>query len=392
MHSRRSILGATLAVSAHSLLRTRSSGAQSESDRVQAVAPGLAGYLAQSPLSIASLDQMTPLTYGDAKLQMDTVGFALPFDMADSSAVHDWTAASFSVALPQPLRVNALRDDFQELTGFGIGQVFSGVEIGEPPAMATMIRGDLDANVVQAAQRAVGYQDTEVDGRVVLTIGANGEMDFSNPVQQMALARLNNAAFLDDGTLVYTPTIELMRQMLNPADTLDQQPLVQQALAGLDGPVISAVLLGLGSLLPGIPALPSSAQSHDEVAGIMLTAQAREPAPIVLTAIAAITPGGPLWTGGGGLATPNPGVAKSVGKFSLVYASAEEAALAAGQIEERLATGQSIVTMRPWSDMLASWSAVARSGTSTVLVTLEWPELPRPFDLVSRRDTAFITG
>lgn len=392
MYTRRSFLGAFLALPALSLLRTLPAGAQADSERARSIDPGLYGYLAQSPLSIASLDQVTPLTYGNAKLQMDTLGFALRFDMIEANAVQDWTAANFSVALPQPFRMNALRDDFRDLTGFGIGQIFSGAEIGEPPAMATMIRGALDPDTIQAAQRVIGYRDTEIDGRLVLTIGPDGEMDLSNPVQKMAMARLNNATFLDDGTLVYTPTLDLMRQMLNPSVTLDQQPLVQQALAGLDGPVISAVLLGLGALLPGIPALPNSAQSQDEVAGIMLTAQAREPAPTVLTAIAAITPGGPLWGRGGEVATPNPGVAKSVGKFSLVYASAEEAALAAGQIEERLATGQSLVTTQPWSEMLANWSAVAQTGTNTVLVTLEWPELPRPFDLITRRDVGFITG
>ncbi len=392
MLSRRSLLGGAFALPALLLVRPLPAGAQSESGRARSIDPGLFGYLAQSPLSIASLDHATPLTYGNAKLQMDTLGYAVPFDMADSTAVDDWMAANYSVSLPQVFRMNALRDDFQDLTGLEIGQIFSGAEIGEPPAMATMLRGDFDSDAIQAAQRSIGYQEAEVDGRLVLTIGPDGEMDFSNPVQQMALARLNNAAFLDDGTLVYTPTLDLMRQMLNPSATLEQQPLVQQALAGLDGPTISAVLLGLGTLIPGIPALPGSAQSQDEVAGIILTAQAREPAPTVLTAIAGITPGGPLWARAGGVATPNPGVAKSVGKFSLVYARSEEAALAAGQIEERVATGQSIVTMQPWSEILASWSAVAQPGANTVLVTLEWPELPRPFDLIFQRDTGFITG
>lgn len=388
MYSRRLLLAAGLGLAAGSVGWNWPAGTSATTNRVQPVDPVLVDYLSMSPVSIASLDRAIPFTFGNAQLQMETLGLALPFDRSDDAALAAWVSAIYSVALPQPIRVNALRDDLRDLLGFEIGQVFSGAECGEPPEMATFLRGDFDVEAVRATQQALGYQQTEIDGQLVMTLGPDGEMDLENPVQRMAMSRLNNASFLADGTLVYTATLSLMREVWDRAATLDGQPLVQQALEGLDGPLISAVLLGPGALIPEVPFGLEPPRSNDQIADVMLTMQAREEAPLVIAGIAGITPGGPLQ--GDSAATPS--APKSVGKFSLVYASASDAATAAGQIDARLASGESQATGQPWRDMLVSWSAVARPESTTVLLTLEWPEIPRPFDLVFRRDIAFISG
>ena len=86
------------------------------------------------------------------------------------------------------------------------------------------------------------------------------------------------------------------------------------------------------------------------------------------------------------------GEPKSVTKMSLVYLTPDEAAAAAGQIENRLATGNSVAQERPWTDMFTSWSAVQGADPSTVLVTLEWIGVPRSLELIFNRDIGFITG
>ena len=54
-------------------------------------------------------------------------------------------------------------------------------------------------------------------GRPVYSLFEDASQDLTNPVSAMALARMNNSTFLDDGTLVYASTLELIEQVLTPA-------------------------------------------------------------------------------------------------------------------------------------------------------------------------------
>jgi hypothetical protein len=136
MVTRRMFLGSalgmsTVAVAPGRLLAAKSPAAGAPAD------PELARYLALAPASVVTLDQATPVTYGNAKLQADTLGFALPFDSANEEARRDWVNGTYTVALPSTFRNYGFMDDFASLTGFEIGQVFSGVELGEPPDVIT---------------------------------------------------------------------------------------------------------------------------------------------------------------------------------------------------------------------------------------------------------------
>lgn len=391
MLDRRSFLASVLGLSALAIAPPRIFAAQSPSAGVS-IDPALTDYLALSPVSIASLDQATPFTFGNAQLQMDALGFQLPFDMSDDEALHNWIEGTYTVTLPSAFRTYALNDQFEELIGFTISQVFSGAEIGEPPNMVSILRGDFDIEQIRATQVAQGYQQLDVDGHQVYSLSEEGDFSLTNAVQALALSKLNNSAMLDDGTLVYTPTLDLMRTMFTPGQTLSEQPWVQQAVAALDLPLMNGMVLGLGALAPGIPAELLQPQSDDEIADFILSMREQEPSPIVLAAIVGTTPGGPLPGISGDPEPLAPGELQAKSKFALVYNSPEEATLAASQIEDRLATGSSLVRKSPWSDMLASWSAVADPELSTVLLTLEWIDMPRTLDLVYSRDTAFITG
>ena len=96
-------------------------------------------------------------------------------------------------------------------------------------------------------------------------------------------------------------------------------------------------------------------------------------------------------------ATPDPltlpAQPKSVSKFALAYATPDDAETAARQIEERLASGSSVVKKAPWTELFSTWTAVPNAEQSSVLLTLEWRDRPaRTVDLVFSRDLGFITG
>ena len=160
------------------------------------VDPDLWGYLSLSPLSVANLSQAMPLLAGNQRLQADTLGFALPFDMNDDAQMHAWIQGTFNVTTPSFILKNVMRPEWDELTGFDITQISSGAEIGEPPSMVTFLRGTFDPRLIRAAQLLGGYKQMEIDGHVVMSLFETEELDLTNPLHAMVLARMNNSTIL----------------------------------------------------------------------------------------------------------------------------------------------------------------------------------------------------
>lgn len=397
MLSRRRFLSAALALPSLALVPPSLTRAQA-SPSGALVDPDLWHYLTLSPTSIASPMQAMPLLAGNQLLQAETLDIALPFDMNDDEQMHAWIQGMHSVTTPVFILQHVMRPEWDELTGFDISQITTGAEIGEPPAQVTFLRGTFDPTFVQAAQLLGGYTPLEVGGRVVMSLNETDDVDLTNTLQSMVLARMNNSTMLDDGTLVYAPTLELIEQVLAPESTLSDLPEVVRAINTLDEPLISGAVLGPGNFLPGIPVEMFVPQSQDEIAAAILAMREQEPAPVVLAAIAGSTPGGPISLDEVAIdATPDPfGLTtqpKSVTKLALAYATPEEAEIAAGQIQERLATGSSMVDQQPWTELFSTWSAVANPETSSVLLTIEWRDRPaNTLALIYNRDLGFVTG
>jgi hypothetical protein len=286
-----------------------------------------------------------------------------------------------------------MRDDFSSLTGFEIGQVTSGAEIGEPPSVVSFLRGTFDTAQIQQTQLGLGYQQLDVDGHAVFSLSETDSFDPSVPVQRMALARLNNSTVLDDGTLVYASTLELLRTVLAPAITLASLPPVEQAVNTLDTPLITSALLGPGAFLMSIPPEFFQPENQDEIVEAIRDQMDQEPAPIVLTAIAGNTPGGPLPSPDLS-STPELGAGpKSLSKFALVYATPDDATTAAAQIQERLASGFSAYSQQPWTELFAATEVVPNPDQASVLLTIEWiGRAATTTDLIFRRDLGFISG
>lgn len=395
MLSRRRFVSAAIGLAAVPLVAPALARAQAAPGSAS-VDPTLFDYLSLSPSSVANLAQATSLIAGNQQLQAETLDIALPFDLNNDDQTHEWIVGMFNVALPSFLLKNVMRDDFVSVTGFDITQVTSGAEIGEPPEMVTFVRGAFDPAAVQAVQLLNGYQQLEVAGRPVFSLFPDAQIDLTHPVSSMAIARMNNSTFLDDGTLVYAATLDLIEQVLTPQSTLLEQPGVQQALDTLDSPLISSVVLGPGSFLPGLPPELLLPSTQDEIAEAMEAlreqANAQTQAPIVLAAIAGDTPGGPIEfdTRDAASLASQP---DSLTKLALVYATPDEAQTAATQIEERLSAGESIVTRTPWSELFSEWSAVPNPAQSSVLLSIKWNgRAGRALNLLFNRDLGFITG
>ncbi|MCA9858761.1 MAG: hypothetical protein KC438_03525, partial [Thermomicrobiales bacterium] len=190
---------------------------------------------------------------GNAQLQADALDIPLPVDTDDEERVHTWQLGMGNVPIPEILRrTEQIYFGMQQVTGYQLSQIYSGVETGDPANMVTLVRGDLDPVVIQAAQEDVGYQRQEIDGHPIFALDQDREME-SVGTLDLVSGRLACSTFLDDGTLVYAPTLDLIESLLAPESTLLDLPAVTQAIDTLDEPLISAALAGPGALLPYTP-------------------------------------------------------------------------------------------------------------------------------------------
>ena len=394
MISRRQFMATASGLSAVALTGPASARAQTPPSGTSAD-PTLVDFLSLSPSSIANISQAVPLMAGNQLIQAETLGIALPFDVNNEDQMHEWIVGSFNVTLPSFIMQNVFRDDFILNTGFDVSQIASGAEAGEPPSMVTFLRGTFDPLAIQAVQLLNGYKQLEINGRLVLSLFEDAELDLTHPVSAMALARMNNSTVLDDGTLVYASTLELVEQVLTPGPTLLEQPGILQAVNTLDTPLISSAVLGPGNFMPSIPVelfLPSSQDDIAEAMEVLREQVVQEPGPLVLAAIIGDSPGGPIEfeTRDAISIASQP---DSLSKLAIVYTSPEDAQTAAVQIEERLATGSSIFNLTPWSEMFEHWTVSPNPEQSSVLISIKWlGRAGRAINLAFHRDLGFITG
>lgn len=355
--------------------------------------PTLWDYLSLSPASVYSLEQPIAALAGNAELQMATIGLPFPIDPTDDAQRKEWARATLNVGTPSVLSTFALVDDAADLLGFDVSDIASSAEVGASEDVLTFVRGPFDPDRVFAAQRANGYRELEIDGRTVMTLGEDAEIDLDNPIQRVAVVRLNNSTFLNDGTLVYTPSLALLQSTLAPQATVAESPFVAQAMATLDQPLIVSAVLGPSMFLPDPLAVMLANPSPEALEEALEERMEQEPAPLVLTAIAGATPGGPLPAPLIDATTvADPAMPVSVTKFALVYATPDDAARAASFIDTQLAAGRSLLSGQPWTEVFRAWSIEPKDAHSSLLLTLEWRERAQTYSLIVTRDLSFITG
>lgn len=106
----------------------------------------------------------------------------------------------------------------EELTGYKMDQVMQTLEFGTPPYSSLLVALDVDPESLLPFWESMEYEERENDYGSFWTIGEEGDVDFSHPVQQALMARMNNIAILPDNTVAYATTSELLGQMMSTAN------------------------------------------------------------------------------------------------------------------------------------------------------------------------------
>jgi len=358
-------------------------------------APGsdpLLSLLSLVPVSVTdAVDDSQLISFADIAAQLVAGGITPPSSVEDEEGMRPWIHASYPLMIAEPLRRMAVRFT-RDLIGFDVTDLDQTLEAGLPPGMITLLRGRFDQAAVRAAWELNGYRMLEVDGLPVASLFEDAELDLENEIGRMALSRMNNAAFLPDGTLVYAATLSLLESVIGTVGSvgsaLGQRKDVTTLLASLESPLASAMLVG-GASFSYAAHEPLNPQLDEEQIS-EITEQMETPVPPIALGLVGVTPGGPTVIYEEGeepvITMPPATIA-----YRLLMAETDTAETAAEVVEARLGSMRSMRTNQPWSELFGSWDARAVADGDVLALDLTpaaghpvsiWPQMLFARDLL----------
>jgi len=348
--------------------------------------------LALVPASAAGPDDNPMIaTFADIAAQLAAGDIDRPSSVEDDDGMTPWIHASYSLAIADPIRTRALTIT-RDLLGYDVTDVDQTLEAGMPPEMVTLFRGRFDEAAVAVAWEINGYKMLEVDGTPVASLFEDAEIDMESQISQIALARMNNAAFLPDGTLAYTASLALMEQVIatakGDADSLGEREDVAALLASLDEPLVSAIFFSGDAISAAEQISPRlTSEQADEIATQIADP---EPMPPVALGLVGVTAGGPTLIYEEG-EEPLIELPPATIVYRLLMAEPGTAETAAEVVDARLNRMSSAVNGQPYAELFGTWEATAAADGSTLAIDLTpaegrpisfWPQVLFARDLL----------
>lgn len=149
-------------------------------------------------------------TYADVEQQLANMGFTPEEAVADPLQVigsEDFA----SIAWASGIFHYSTDEEFVAAIGFNPFMARQALGAFTFHDSIIVLRGDWDVDTLTAAWEAAGYAPyTTASGVTAWTIGPNGEIDPTHPIQSKGFQSLNNVAILDSGILVYAGSMETL--------------------------------------------------------------------------------------------------------------------------------------------------------------------------------------
>lgn len=386
---------APLAIALSAIVAPDIARGQDESRNKSDATSTLASMLSLAPVLGAPAEIGQTVLFADIAAQLAAAGLTPPDSIEDNEALGAWIQAISPLGLASPFGTRALQLN-RSLLGFDATDVDQTIELGEPPEMVTLLRGRFDHDAIAAGWKSQGYAMLDLDGIAVASLAEDASIDLDKEINQLALARMNNAALLPDGTLVYTTTLPLMQSVIDVANgvasSLAERPDIAALLAAAPDELASAMLFSGGLLAvqeqlpPQILDDPSAIGSfHEEI-------DATGTISPIVQVLAGITPGGPAtYTGGSG--TPLAELPPAQVVFRALLAGSGAAASAVGIVDKRLESLDSATTGAGYGELFASWDVRSEQDAPVLDVDLTLAEDVTAgiwLQLIFRRDLLFL--
>ena len=168
--------------------------------------------------------------------------------------------------------------------GFGPANIQQTLVSGNPPRECRLYVLDADVTTLSPIWEAAGYEIRESDSGTYWTIGEDGEINLTNPIHRVALAKLNNIAIVDERTLACAPTAEILTLMMAAATSNGEgkRHELKPVTAGLPEDAASAWYLEGSTVAATNPRAPEELAESDDAVG---------PMPVIRTLCVGVTAG-----------------------------------------------------------------------------------------------------
>jgi hypothetical protein len=308
--------------------------------------------------------------FANPAAQLKALGVAVPTDIKDKTQLQPWIDATRGMAGPSAMAF-ALAADWRPTFGFSLLDVDESLEYGAPPLVLTIYRGRFNRSEIDAALTASGYKTLDEAGTRVWSLSEDESIDPKNAANRLVLARMNNVALPDDGTLLAAPRLDALRAMLG-------------AVSGGATPV--ATNDALQSLATAIPA--------ELVTALILNNEGIGPSSPAKLAVTGLTAGA-VMSSEGPASSGHAAARLAKWEWALLTGSSSEAAAFAKSIDAGIKTGTSSASRQPYTDFFKSWTAEPVANSPIVRLEIEFPSgvmAQRWQQMVYRRDLGFLSG
>jgi hypothetical protein len=337
----------------------------------------LLSMLRSIPLSLVEenyTDGAELATFGDIALRLESVGVEIPDPATGDDALREAFRATMPIPVSNLMQATARAEDSLALFGWTFADVQQLLyTMTSEHGLLHVLQGSFDQARLESAWSANGYQTIEVEGQTVASLAAEPEIDMQSELGRLALAHVNNAALLEDGTLVYSPSLDALTLMLQAhagaVPSLGTDELVNTVVGAMTSPLSAA------SLLPG-PALVALGDP------LMILGQSAdlddfnledlpEPGPLPLMGLVGFVSGSSVPDTDVLEDEAEPKPSGSMMVASRLYTSPEDATLAAKRSLLTLETGISFATAEPFTERFAGWRVDVDEANETVLLEVD---------------------
>lgn len=212
--------------------------------------------LANDTLPLSDISQ-----YADIEGWMSARGIETPTGSADPSWER-WETELEALALPEVFAARASDPVWRTTYGFQLTDVNQLLAVGQAPDYVLIMRGDFNAEALQAAWVQSGYQAVRAEDVTIWSLFPGDAVDLSAPASRPALGNLNNIVLLDDGTLIATSRLsrleETVRVLHGDASSLDENPAIASLLSpGAGSESLVTAVIVKGSILAADSSTPA---------------------------------------------------------------------------------------------------------------------------------------
>lgn len=158
------------------------------------------------------LDEELDVTWVDFQRQVTALGGSWSISTEERMR---YLSTSQYGNLPPFMQYGAVMGD---VMGFDMINVTQAAASGRAPSIVQLVELDIDPMSLIAQWESVDYQHRENEYGEFWTIGEDGEISLSHPVQQMMIASFNNIAILDDRRIAAAPRADLLEELMSAHD------------------------------------------------------------------------------------------------------------------------------------------------------------------------------